>query len=66
MGKQTLERILQSQGFGTRKWCSQLIADGEVSINGEIIDDTFIFPLPHAQMTIAEQEVITKLSAFLG
>jgi 16S rRNA pseudouridine516 synthase len=40
MSKQTLERILQSQGFGTRKWCSQLIADGEVSINDEIIDDT--------------------------
>jgi len=26
MGKLTLERILQSQGFGTRKWCSELIA----------------------------------------
>lgn len=39
MSKQTLDRILQSQGFGTRKWCAELIADGEVSINGEVITD---------------------------
>lgn len=40
MSKQTLDRILQSQGFGTRKWCAELIADGEVSINGEIFSDS--------------------------
>lgn len=34
-----LDRILQSQGFGTRKYCRQLIEDGEVSINGEVVDD---------------------------
>ncbi len=39
MSKQTLERILQSQGFGTRKWCAELIADGEVVINGAIVTD---------------------------
>ena len=40
MGKLTLDRILQSQGFGTRKWCSELIADGEVSIAGDPITDS--------------------------
>jgi 16S rRNA pseudouridine516 synthase len=35
----TLDRILQSQGFGTRKWCRQLIAEGEVSIAGAVITD---------------------------
>jgi len=40
MSKLTLDRILQSQGFGTRKWCGELIADGEVSIAGEIIRDS--------------------------
>jgi 16S rRNA pseudouridine516 synthase len=40
MSKQTLDRILQSQGFGTRKWCSELVADGEVSINGVPFIDT--------------------------
>ncbi len=34
MSKQTLDRILQSQGFGSRKWCRELIAEGEVSIGG--------------------------------
>jgi len=32
-----LDRILQSQGFGTRKWCRQLIADGEVAVAGEAV-----------------------------
>ncbi|MFH2135776.1 MAG: pseudouridine synthase [Pseudomonadota bacterium] len=40
MSKQTLERILQSQGFGTRKWCTNLLAEGEVSLNGEVITDS--------------------------
>lgn len=39
MSKLSLDRILQSQGFGTRKWCRQLIEDGEVSIDGNIIRD---------------------------
>lgn len=40
MSKLTLERILQSQGFGTRKWCSELIAAGEVSIAGATVTDS--------------------------
>lgn len=39
MSKLSLDRILQSQGLGTRKWCRQLIADGEVSIDGVTITD---------------------------
>jgi 16S rRNA pseudouridine516 synthase len=39
LSKQTLDRILQSQGFGTRKGCRQLIAHGEVSIAGETVTD---------------------------
>ena len=33
----TLDKILQSQGFGTRKWCRQLIRDGEVGIAGRTV-----------------------------
>jgi len=40
MSKLTLDRILQSQGFGTRKWCGGLVADGEVSIAGQTITDS--------------------------
>ena len=39
MAKLSLDRILQSQGFGTRKWCRQLIEEGEVRIEGEIVRD---------------------------
>ncbi len=39
MSKLTLDRILQSQGFGTRKWCRELIADGEVTIEGATVTD---------------------------
>lgn len=39
MSKLTLDRILQSQGFGARKWCRELIESGEVSIAGETVRD---------------------------
>ncbi len=39
MKKLTLDRILQSQGFGTRKVCQTLIREGEVSIGGEVVTD---------------------------
>jgi 16S rRNA pseudouridine516 synthase len=41
----SLDKILQSQGFGTRKWCRQLIADGEVCVGGEPVtqyDSVFV------------------------
>jgi 16S rRNA pseudouridine516 synthase len=31
--------MLQSQGFGTRKYCRQLIAEGELSIDGQVVTD---------------------------
>ena len=34
-----LEKMLQSQGFGSRKHCQQLIKNGAVSIQGELIDN---------------------------
>ena len=37
MSKLSFDRILQTQGFGTRKYCRELIDDGEVSVNGEVI-----------------------------
>jgi 16S rRNA pseudouridine516 synthase len=40
MSKLTIDRILQSQGFGTRKGCGVLIRDGEVSIAGQTISDS--------------------------
>ncbi|TAJ77653.1 MAG: pseudouridine synthase [Gallionellaceae bacterium] len=39
MAKLSLDRILQAQGFGARKWCRELVAEGEVAIAGETIHD---------------------------
>ncbi len=39
MSKLPLDRILQSQGFGTRKWCRELIEDGDVSIADVAVTD---------------------------
>jgi 16S rRNA pseudouridine516 synthase len=36
MTKLSLDRILQSQGFGTRKYCRALIEDGDVAIDGQL------------------------------
>lgn len=36
MSKLSLDRILQSQGFGTRKYCRALIEAGEVAVNGKL------------------------------
>lgn len=36
-----LERILHSQGFGSRKLCRILVHAGRVTVNGELCDDPF-------------------------
>lgn len=43
---QTLAQILFSQGFGTRRHCAALIAEGQVRIGGVIQDD------PHAALAV--------------
>lgn len=44
MSKLSLDRILQSQGFGSRKYCRSLIEDGEVTINDVVVDDYRVTP----------------------
>lgn len=39
MKKLTLEKILQSQGFGTKKTCRYMVLDGLIEIGGEVVDD---------------------------
>ena len=34
-----LEKILQSQGFGSRKYCQQLIKNGSIRIEDQICDN---------------------------
>ena len=35
----TLDRLLQSQGYGTRRWCQEMIAAGTLEMDGETITD---------------------------
>jgi 16S rRNA pseudouridine516 synthase len=37
--KLTLDKLLQSQGFGTRKYCRDLVAAGAVTVGGTIAED---------------------------
>lgn len=39
MSKLSFDRLLQSQGFGTRKYCRDLVDDGEVSVNGDVVQN---------------------------
>jgi 16S rRNA pseudouridine516 synthase len=39
MSKLSFDRLLQSQGFGTRKYCRDLVDDGEVSVKGEVVQN---------------------------
>lgn len=39
LAKLTLDRVLQSQGFGTRRECRALIRDGAVAIGGSVAAD---------------------------
>jgi 16S rRNA pseudouridine516 synthase len=39
MKKLTLEKILQSQGFGTKKSCRYMVLDGLIEVNGEVVED---------------------------
>ncbi|HET7772763.1 MAG TPA: 16S rRNA pseudouridine(516) synthase [Burkholderiaceae bacterium] len=42
----TLDKILQSQGFGTRRQCAGLILAGYVTVHGELVED------PHAEFEL--------------
>lgn len=48
-----IERILHSQGFGSRKLCRILVRQGEVSVNGLACDDPFAdFATDHLHFTV--------------
>ena len=51
-----LEKMLQSQGFGSRKHCQQLIKNGAVSINGVVQSN----PKEKLKLTDLEFEVYQK------
>lgn len=52
-----LAQILFSQGFGTRRLCAGLVLHGEVSVNGEVVDDPDAdFDTAGLRFTVAGEE----------
>lgn len=61
-----LERILHSQGFGSRKICRALIRHGEVSVNGEVHDFPFTeFDTDDFTFTVRGEEWQFREKAYL-
>lgn len=66
MAKQSLDRILQSQGVGTRKWCRELIADGEVTIAGETVTDyKAIHEMDGLVFTLFDEEWVVRERVYI-
>lgn len=55
--KQRLSQILFSQGFGTRRLCAGLVWNGEVTINGSVVEEPNTeFETEGLRFTVAGQE----------
>ena len=67
MARQSLDRILQSQGVGTRKWCRQLIAGGEVAIRGEVVTDYGMsYDTEGLAFTLYEEEWVVREHVYIA
>ena len=67
MSKTSLDRILQSQGFGTRKWCRQLISDGEVTIDGQAVTDYRAgFDTQGLRFTVFDEEWLYRAHLYIA
>jgi 16S rRNA pseudouridine516 synthase len=67
MKKLSLDRILQSQGVGSRKWCRDLIASGEVSIDGTVIrDHKAVFDTGALTFTLFDEEWIYREHVYIA
>ena len=57
MSKLSLDRILQSQGFGTRKYCRALIEDGDVAVEGAVHTNyKTVFEMEGLTLTVFDEE----------
>jgi 16S rRNA pseudouridine516 synthase len=67
MSKSSLDRILQSQGFGTRKWCRQLISDGEITIAGNVVTDyRASFDTDELRFTVFDEEWLYREHVYIA
>jgi len=67
MSKLSLDRILQSQGFGTRKYCRALIEDGDVIIDGAPATNyKTTFETDGLVLTVFDEEWIYRAHLYLA
>lgn len=67
MSKLSLDRILQSQGFGSRKYCRSLIEDGEVAIGGTVVTDYRLIPeLAGLTFTLFDEEWVYRAHVYIA
>ncbi|GGB91756.1 pseudouridine synthase [Pseudoduganella buxea] len=67
MSKLSLDRILQSQGFGTRKYCRTLVEDGEVAVNG-VVHDSYKTPVDTESLvlTVFDEEWVYREHVYIA
>ncbi len=67
MSKLTLDRILHTQGFGTRKWCRELAAEGEVCINGQVVTNgTAAFETEGLEFTVYGEPWLYRKQVYIA
>jgi 16S rRNA pseudouridine516 synthase len=67
MSKLSLDRILQSQGFGTRKYCRALIEDGDVAVNGAMHTSyKTVFDTADLTLTVFEEEWLVRDKVYIA
>lgn len=67
MSKLTLERILQSQGFGTRRWCAGLIAGGEVRVADKpVLDPNAAFETEGLAFSVYDEPWLYRAQVYIA
>lgn len=67
MSKLSLDRILQSQGFGTRKYCRSLIEEGDVAVNGEPHTNyKSVFDTADLTLTVFDEQWLVREKVYIA
>ena len=63
----TLDKILQTQGFGTRKACQQMIANGVICLSGEVVTEFSTYFQPESlELTVNGQPWVCREYVYLA
>ena len=61
-----LEKLLHSQGFGTRKECRALVRNGWLEIDGQVVEDPFLDVNPEGfRYTVDDEPFVYREKAYL-